>query len=185
MAIEGNIKKQEIALPQAKIIIITVPLMIFILGACFMVYYVFNGLEGFLDLKVINIMIYAFLPVFVVGAVLHELIHGWAFSFFGHVPFSSIKFGFDDKSMAPYTYCKVPVTAKVLKLSLIMPALLLGIIPGIISIWAGNIYIFSFAAVFTAAASSDFIVLWLIRNVNNRAMVEDHPDKSGCFVLLN
>jgi len=37
--------------------------------------------------------------------------------------------------------------------------------------------------VFIFAAGGDLLVLWVIRNVDARAMVQDHPSRAGCLVV--
>lgn len=175
--------KQDLSMPLERVMVIAIGLMIVLIFMLFFIFYLIHSLRGFVDKEAIFILSMAFLPVFIIGVMLHELIHGLSFVIFGKVPFKKVKFGFDNQSMSPYAHCEVPLKALVYKVSVLMPALIMGIVPSIISFVSGNIYFLAFGAIFTAAASGDFIVFWLIRKVENNALVEDHPENAGCYIL--
>jgi len=41
----------------------------------------------------------------------------------------------------------------------------------------------AFGFLYTVAASGDFLILWLIRNIKPNTHVEDHPTNAGCYVI--
>lgn len=175
--------EKDLSLPLGKATPLVAVLMTGLLLLIFLIFYCLHGLEGFIDSEALQWLTLGFLPVFTLGVMLHELIHGMCFCLFGKVPFTRIRFGFDDKTLTPYTHCPAPLPAKTYKLSLVMPGLVLGAIPTLLAFNNGNIYWLSFGAVFTAAASGDFMVIWLIRKVNGDARVRDHPENPGCYLL--
>ncbi len=122
------------------------------------------------------------LPILLTGIVFHELIHGICFALLSGKPLSFVKYGFDKATLTPYAHCKTPIAAWVYKVGALMPAIILGVFPFIVSIATGNPYLFFFGTFFTTAACGDFIVFWIIKNVNNKALVEDHPKKAGCYI---
>jgi len=134
----------------------------------------FSGSKNFLLLLVF----------FFVGIVLHELIHAVSWRLFAKIPFSRIKFGFNVKSLSPYAHCGEPVTAKVYRMALVAPAILLGIIPVAISFVTGSVWFFILGELFTITASGDFLIFWLIRKVKNEQLVADHPERAGCKVVV-
>ena len=112
------------------------------------------------------------------GIVLHELIHGIYMAAFAKNGWKSVTFGFNPKAIAPYAHCKEPLSPDAYRLSLVMPGILLGDIPVLISWFTGNILILFFGILFCWAASGDVIVLWLSRKITG-GMLQDHPDKIG------
>ena len=121
--------------------------------------------------------------IFVIGIVLHELIHAISWVTFAKIPFSKIKFGFNLRSLSPYAHCGEPVTAKVYRIALLTPAIILGIIPISISFVSGSVWFFVAGLLFTVTACGDFLIFWLIRKVKNNQLVADHPERAGCKVV--
>jgi Putative zincin peptidase len=117
------------------------------------------------------------------GIVIHEWIHGLSWIFFGHKSFSSIKFGFQWKSLTPYAHLTEPVEVNAYRLGAFLPGFLLGILTYILSLLLGNGDLFWFSLIHTSAAGGDWLILWRIRNVKPGMQVEDHPTNAGCYVL--
>lgn len=124
-----------------------------------------------------------FLAVFILGIVLHELIHGFSWMLFGRKPLSAIKFGFQARTFTPYAHCTVPLRVNPYRIGAAMPGILLGLLPALIGIFNGNGWLLAFGLLFTTAAGGDMLILWLIRNVGSDKLVEDHPTQAGCYVL--
>ena len=112
------------------------------------------------------------------GIVLHELIHGACMAAFARNGWKSVSFGFNIKTFAPYAHCKEPLRLNAYRLSLVMPGILLGDIPVLISWFTGNILFLLFGILFYWAVAGDMMILWLSRNIND-GMLQDHPDKIG------
>lgn len=125
---------------------------------------------------------FIFLLVFIGGIVVHELIHGIAWMVFGRKPLNRIKFGFQVKTLTPYAHCTEPMEVNAYRLGTLMPGLLLGLIPAAYGILSGNGGWLAFGMLFSAAASGDALILWLLRAVKAGAQVEDHPSRAGCYV---
>jgi len=66
-----------------------------------------------------------------------------------------------------------------------MPALILGILPSLISWFTGNLALLLFGMVFTIGAGSDLLICWKLRKVNMNSLVQDSPDKTGCYLIEN
>lgn len=139
----------------------------------FTVHYLTN--RGLLLLPII-------LLVVVAGIVLHELIHGITWSLFAKTGFRSIKFGVMWKALTPYCHCKEPLLVKQYIIGAIMPAVILGFLPSIIGIMTGNFGLFIFGMFFTMAAGGDFMIIHLLSKESMNSMVQDHPDKVGCYI---
>ena len=124
-----------------------------------------------------------FAAVLILGSILHELIHGFSFVYFGHKPLSAIKFGFQWQTLTPYAHCREPMEVQAYRLGIIMPLLLMGVLPALIGIGIGNGWFMFFGFLFTIGAGGDMLVLWLIRGVKSGQLVEDHPSQVGCYLI--
>lgn len=121
--------------------------------------------------------------VLLAGIVVHELIHGATFALFAKHGFKSIKFGILLKMLTPYCHCKEPLKVKQYIVGAIMPAIILGLLPGIIAIFTGNVFLLIFAIFFTGAAAGDFMIINLIYKEDKDTMGLDHPSEAGCFIF--
>jgi hypothetical protein len=142
----------------------------------------FSRIHG-LEKMQVNANFIILIVVLILSVIAHELIHGISWVFFGRKPFSAVKFGFQWKTLTPYAHLKEPVEVNVYRIGGFMPGFLLGILPYLLSLGLGNGNLFWFGLVHTAAASGDWLVLWLIRNLKPGTQVEDHPTNVGCYVI--
>lgn len=124
-----------------------------------------------------------FMLVVIVGIIIHEAIHGITWAVFGRKPWSTIKFGFQLKTLTPYCHIKEPVEVNAYRIGAFMPGLIVGILPYIYSLITGDASWFWFGLIHTASAGGDWLVLWLIRAVKAGSLVEDHPTQAGCYVI--
>ncbi len=119
----------------------------------------------------------------IIGAVVHELLHGIFWVFFTRRRIKSVKFGISKSDFSPFVHCTEPMPVWVYRTGTFLPGLILGIIPAVLAIFTGRFWLLIFGSFFTWAASGDFIVLYLIRNLKNNVIVRDHPKKIGCYVI--
>ena len=125
----------------------------------------------------------SFFLYFILGIAVHELIHGITWMIAGKKPLNAIKYGFQVSTLTPYAHCKEPMYVNAYRIGAVMPGLLLGVVPSLIAILNGNIWLIAFGIFFTIAAGGDFTILWLLRNVSKDKLVEDHPAQAGCYIL--
>ena len=78
------------------------------------------------------------IPVFLGGVVLHELIHGIAWAYFGNKPLTAIRFGFKLSALTPYAHCREPLPASVYRIGAAAPAVLLGLVPVLVATVTGT-----------------------------------------------
>ena len=121
--------------------------------------------------------------VFIPGAVVHELLHGLTWAVFCKRGIKSIKYGVYWKSLTPYCHCEEVLPLRPYVLGGMMPGLVMGILPAVAGIFWGNPWVFSFGLFFTLAAAGDMLVLWMLRHCHATDLVQDHPEKVGCYVL--
>ena len=147
----------------------------------FSLFYILHSMDNVeAKLNLLNLLL--FCSIVIISIVVHELIHGLAWMAFGKKPFSSIKFGVQWKTLTPYAYLKEPIEVIVYRIGGFMPGFVLGIVPFILSLVLGNANLLWFSIIQTAAASGDWLILWLLRNVKSGTLVEDHPSRAGCYV---
>ena len=132
-----------------------------------------------------NVILLAFLPfvVLILGIILHELIHGLFFSLYASRGFKSVKFGILWKMLTPYCHCKEPLQIKNYVVALLGPFILMGIIPGLISLAIGNIPLLLFGIFFSSAAAGDLMIYSLIKKEDPQDYVQDHPSEAGYYIF--
>lgn len=97
--------------------------------------------------------------------------------------FKSIKFGVISKYLTPYCHCKEPLLVNHYITGAIMPAIILGIIPSVLSIITGYPGLFMFGLFFTFAAGGDFMIIDILKKEPMNNLVQDHPSKIGCYIF--
>ncbi len=172
--------KKDYSIPMLKAQTASLPFGLFAIAE----FALFASVWGFATIKNASdiLLPWYFFPIFAVGIVLHELIHGLSWMLGGQLPFAKMKFGFQRKTLTPYAHCTVPIQKSAYVFGTLMPALILGLFPFLLSLINGNGWIFIVSILFTFASAGDFLIVYLIRSVPWSALVEDHPKNAGCFV---
>lgn len=124
-----------------------------------------------------------FLLLFVLGIVVHEGLHAISWAWLDNIPWKHVHFGFQWSTITPYVHCSVAVTAGNYRWGTALPGIILGILPFLLALVLQNGWLLGFGLLFTLAAGGDFLILWLLRNVEAEALVQDHPERIGCQVL--
>lgn len=119
---------------------------------------------------------------FFIGTVIHELIHGLTALWYGQLSWADIKFGVQWKSFTPYCHPTKPLPARIYRIVVVMPLLVLGLLPYAIALISGNGTLLALGIFFTLAASGDLMILWLMRSLSAGELVQDHPSQVGLLV---
>lgn len=167
----------SISLAQANVVVIFITIPVVMLQ--FAIFILLHGMEA-LEPTWNSVFL---IVVVLLGVVFHELIHGISWVIFGRKPFSAIRFGFQWKTLTPYAHLKEPVEVNAYRLGAFMPGFILGILTYILSLILADGNLFWFSLIHTSAAGGDWLILWLIRNVQAGMQVEDHLTHAGCYVL--
>jgi len=127
---------------------------------------------------------FIYMLILIIGIILHELIHGIVFARYAKNKYKSIKFGImpKEKLFSPYCHCKEILRIDHYKMAIIMPTIILGIIPAVISLIIGNIMLLFFGIVFICAGGGDILMLMKILKEKNSDLVYDLPDEAGFIV---
>lgn len=127
-----------------------------------------------------------FLVIFAVLVVVHELIHGLFWAIYAKHHLKSIEFGLIVSSLTPYCCCKEMLTKSQYIIGGIMPTVILGIIPAVISIFTGSIFWFAMGELMILSGGGDMtILLKLLRYKSNKKEIlyMDHPYECGLVVF--
>lgn len=148
-----------------------------IAGLCGLAYIIIWGLEEFSFHG--SGMIW-FLLLFVVGIVLHELIHGITWCLLTRMGFRHLSFGFLMGGV--YCHIDVPMVKRHYVVGALMPLLLLGVVPTVVALCVGSLLWLTLGVLLTASAIGDIMIVWTIRKEPADVLVYDHPSEAGCYV---
>lgn len=128
----------------------------------------------------------AFLGVFLIAVVAHELIHGITWACFAENGWKDIEFGIMVKYLTPYCTCAAPIKKGPYILGALMPLIVLGLIPTVVSMFTGSFFLVLFGLVMILSAGGDvMIVLKLLRYKSdaNDILYYDHPTEAGGVIF--
>ncbi|MDO5524139.1 MAG: DUF3267 domain-containing protein [Bacteroidia bacterium] len=125
---------------------------------------------------------FLFFIAFLIGIVLHELIHGISFALFAPGGFRSVRFGVLWKFLTPYCHCTEPLQVRHYIFGALTPSVILGFVPAILGLIIGKYPVTFFGIVFIVAAIGDFMVVRLLSNEKPTDYTQDHPSEAGCYV---
>lgn len=159
----------------------------FLLSLPFIVISVLLGKDTMINISdnyMVNYII--FMVLLFAGIVIHELIHGFFWSRFTKNGFKDIEFGIIWKSLNPYCTCKVPLNRKAYITGLIMPCVLLGIVPCIISFFIHNSWLLSLGAIMIISAGGDLLIFKMILESKkyDEEFYLDHPTDIGLLKFV-
>ncbi|MCA9973908.1 MAG: DUF3267 domain-containing protein [Anaerolineales bacterium] len=117
------------------------------------------------------------------GLLLHEGLHALGFLLAGRAPRSAVRLAFNRRTLAPAAHCRVPLSLRAYRVAVLLPAVLLGLLPGILGIALGELWITLYGELMTLAATADLVILLAVRHLPPQARVLDHADRAGCWIL--
>lgn len=129
---------------------------------------------------------YTELLLFAAGVIVltvgHELIHGMTWAVFAKNHWKAISFGIILQYMTPYCSCKDPLKKYQIILGALMPTIALGIIPGIVTIFTGNIGVWLLAMFTIVGGGGDMacvVKVLMYRSKKKDKLYIDHPYELG------
>ena len=122
--------------------------------------------------------------ILILICVIHELIHGLFFSMLAEGKFKSVKFGImpAKKLFSFYCQCKEKLRLNQYRIAIIMPLIITGIIPAIVSILIGDNLLFSWSIICILLAGDDILILLKTSKEKKNVWIFDHPTKGGYYV---
>lgn len=185
-----HLEKQELTIDatqaNTKALLLSVPILVIILTPYLYLHlssFSLHGIETWINTWAGLKGVARALGVMIGGIILHELIHGLTFAYYAQKGLRSIQFGIIWKSLTPYCHCSEPLKVSAYRVGTLMPAIILGVIPSVISMITGSPGWLLFGIFFTIAAGGDFIVVHLLKDEPRDNFVQDHPEKIGCYVF--
>jgi hypothetical protein len=128
-------------------------------------------------------MTWIMLGVFIVGIVVHELLHGVGWQLAKRAEDVTVKYGVKWAVLTPYAHLTGPIRLHAYRIGTWLPGVVLGLVPWVLGLALGSSGVLTFGITFTWAAAGDFMVLWTLRDLPPDVRVEDHPDRAGARVL--
>lgn len=180
---EQNIKK-DLSVPMTRAnlysIFFAIPAAVILIAG----YLVFWGTGGLTHARfLIYKYFYLSVVILISGILLHELLHGLTWIWFGKKAIHTIYYGINLKVLSPYAHCREPLNIQAYRWGAAMPGLILGIIPALLGIITGNGIIMLFGLLFTVAAGGDAFIIWSLRKESSHELVLDHPKHAGCLII--
>jgi len=121
--------------------------------------------------------------VFIFGLVIHELIHGFFWSFFTERKMKSIKFGLMWNVLMPYCSFLGPLSRQHFLIGTLAPLIIMGILPSFFALLTGNDYLELFGITFTIAASGDIFIAFKIIKKKKNSLIVDSSDQLGLTII--
>lgn len=144
---------------------------------------IWHDRKSFVDLMGGRTEWFVVLAAFVVGIVVHELIHGLTWACYAKSGWKSISFGVIWKMLTPYCHCDEPLPIPGYKMGAMMPCIVLGIIPAIVGLCIGSLLLLAWGILFIGAAAGDIWMTWLLTKENPKSLVLDHPSEAGFYII--
>ena len=113
---------------------------------------------------------------FVIGSLVHELIHAAFFLPFLPSGMKGLTFGYLKDKMVLYVHLKEPISVTGFRIGVIMPAIILGFFPIIFGLLYGYLSALLFGILLTVAAVGDLLLLVKTRHLHSGYMIKDQPD---------
>lgn len=123
------------------------------------------------------------IAIFIVGLVCHEGLHALGGIIFGRVNPKDIKFGIIPKQFMLYCHIKTPLKVISYQALLLLPVIVTGIIPLIISMIFGNIFLtLVFAALVSGGAGDILMFISLLKQDKNQLII-DHEEAPAYYLV--
>ena len=119
-----------------------------------------------------------FFALYAVSIFVHEFIHGFCWHFPCEKKWGSIDFGFNPKNITPYCHCCEALNVSQYFWGSIAPTLILGVLPIIIGIASGILFLVTFGLIGVVGGAGDLMVIWTLRKHRN-CLLFDHPYEVG------
>lgn len=123
------------------------------------------------------------LAIMAVGVIAHEGLHALGAMIFGKCKKENISFGFIPRQLMFYCHAEKPMTASAYTLMLLLPVIVTGFIPFILSVCLGNIFLVVAFAMLISGGAGDLIMAASLRKIPASALLLDHP-KAPAYYLL-
>ncbi len=122
------------------------------------------------------------LGVFLIGAWIHEGIHGLTAVYHAGLEWKQVRLGIQWKTLTPYFHSTIPISVAKYRVVVLMPLMVMGVLPYSLALLTGNGWLLTFGMAFIITAFGDLLIIWMMRNLSPLQSVQDHPSKVGLIV---
>jgi hypothetical protein len=171
----------EISLSIEEVTRKAVGLILPVLFATGIPFFVLHGFSPFAEWSLVGVGL--FIVILIFGIPAHELLHALVFGAFARGGYRSVKFGVDRSTYTPYCHCTTPIRVQWYRVGALLPLLLMGVVPFVISLFSGSFGYWLFGYFYIIAAGGDLVALKMLKNIPAHRKVLDHPEKMGFYVL--
>lgn len=119
---------------------------------------------------------------FLATVIIHEGIHGITWAIFAKHGLKSISFGIKWSHLTPYCHCSETLNRTHYILGGIMPGIVTGIVPLLISYATANGWLLLISVLLIATAVGDFMVIKRVLRYSHNYRFLDHPTEIGFIV---
>ena len=170
----------EVSLNKDDMAILYLLMFYFAFGIAIAVHFLFFGE---IELRFPGIDIWKFLGCICLIIILHEALHAFVALLWGRVPWSSIHFGVNWRSLMFYCHCDKLLKVNTFRILVLFPLIITTPIAGLIlwldpSIW--SLLLFSLTIAF---CSGDVLMFFKVRQVENDKWIQDHESEPGFYIL--
>lgn len=123
------------------------------------------------------------IALFAAGLVTHEGLHAVGFLTLGKCKTKDIRFGISKKQGMLYCTSEKPLTAKAYGATLLIPLVVTGVIPFIVSVVWGNAMLVVLFSILISGAAGDVYMFLRVRKYEANQLILDHP-KAPAYYLL-
>lgn len=123
------------------------------------------------------------IAIYVAGLVCHEGLHALGAIIFGKCPPKEITFGVIPKQMMLYCHVKKPLSVKSYCALLLLPVIVTGIIPLVISSIFGNIFLVVVFSMLVSGGAGDFIMFKSLLRYDTKQLIIDHPQAPAYYLV--
>ncbi|MBA3874902.1 MAG: DUF3267 domain-containing protein [Anaerolineae bacterium] len=115
--------------------------------------------------------------------VAHEAVHALGWILFAGIAPKDIRFGIAWKTLSPYAHSMVAMPAGGYRVGVVLPLIVTGILPVVIGTGLNMAWLTIAGAILVSGAVGDLFVLQVIKAIPATALVIDHPENAGCYVV--
>ena len=186
--ISAELEEQGYRKTQLTIGLVSANLILVLIGIPFLILsmFLFFHINGTVDLSFGAVKTLSLIAVMIVLTVIHELIHGAAWSLFCENGWKDIDFGFIVQYLTPYCTCATPLPRWSYVIGALAPLVILGVVPYIIGLFSCSAYVLFLGIIMILAAGGDIMLtikLLKFKAEGSEVLVYDHPTEAGSVVF--
>lgn len=178
---DGNrVREVDASLSMIRVNAITVAVLPFLAGGMLLPHSLLWGFPSFPESSGLLAVVLAFL----IGMILQQFLHKVGWWRWGRIDWDDIEFGVVWRSFAPYASTETEMPASGYRRGVALPLLVLGALPALAGVIMDLPVLTWFALAMLIASGSEMATLWSMRRMDDEQLVRDHPDRTGCIVLV-